>query len=299
MKMNRYVYLPLFAALLMLTFASCASRRVARPVADAGPRYRIGVCDWMILKRQRLGAFALTSRIGADGLELDMGSLGNRVRFESLLDDAAGRQPFLDTAARYDLQFAAVAMSGFYAQDFARRPEYKELTVQAIETAKGMGIETVFLPMGVPCNPKTYPELKPVLAERLKIVGDLAAAEGITIAVNTSMPAADDLEFLKMIDSKGIRIAVNFSDIIENGLDIPEQLETWGRKNIALIHCSNTDGYWIPNDPALDMPAVKRTLDKMGWSGWLVVERSRDPKMIPQVQKNFSENVTYLKSIFQ
>lgn len=288
----------ILAAILSLILTSCGASRSANGAGE-GPRYKIGVCDWMILKRQKVGAFALASRIGADGFELDMGSLGSRTTFDSKLDDPAWQRQFLDSAARYGLEFAAVAMSGFYAQDFARRPEYKELTVQAIRTAKGMGIRTIFLPMGVPCNPKTYPELKPVLAERLKIVGDLAAKEGITIAVNTSMPAADDVEFLKMIDSKGIKISVNFSDILDNGLDIRSELETWGAKNIALIHCSNTDGYWIPNDPALDMPAVKRTLDGMGWSGWLVVERSRDPKMIPQVQRNYSENAAYLKSVFQ
>ena len=34
-------------------------------------RYKISVCDWMILKRQKMGAFKRTSEIGADGLELD------------------------------------------------------------------------------------------------------------------------------------------------------------------------------------------------------------------------------------
>jgi sugar phosphate isomerase/epimerase len=29
---------------------------------------------------------------------------------------------------------------------------------------------------------------------------------------------------------------------------------------------------------AFDLPKVKQTLDDMGWSGWLVIERSRDAK---------------------
>lgn len=282
-------------ALLLISHASCSGQSKA---VDT-PQYKVGVCDWMILKRQKVGAFQLTSEIGADGFELDMGSLGNRVQFDSKLDDPAWQQQFLDSAAKHNLEFACIAMSGFYAQDFARRPEYKELTLQAINTAKGMGIKTIFLPMGVPCNPKTHPELKGVLAERLKIVGDLAAKEGIVIAVATSMPAADDLEFLKQIDSDGIKVSVNFSDIIENGLNICSELETWGKDNIAQIHCSNTDGFWIENDPAIDLPAVKKTLDKMDWSGWLVIERARDPKIVREVKTNYSANVAYVKSVFQ
>ena len=53
----------------------------------------------MILKRQKLGAFQLTKEIGADGLEVDMGSLGDRETFESQLGKPELRQQFLDKAA--------------------------------------------------------------------------------------------------------------------------------------------------------------------------------------------------------
>jgi len=36
----------------------------------------------------------------------------------------------------------------------------------------------------------------------------------------------------------------------------------------------------------------------MKWSGWLVVERSRDVKRVRDVNYNFSRNVEYLKNIF-
>src|SRR5215203_1778577 len=49
--------------------------------------YHIAVCDWMILKRQKLGAFALAKELGADGVEVDMGSLGDRATFENQLAD--------------------------------------------------------------------------------------------------------------------------------------------------------------------------------------------------------------------
>ena len=47
------------------------------------------------------------------------------------------------------------------------------------------------------------------------------------------------------------------------------------------------------------MNKVKETLDKMGWSGWLVVERSRDKNDPRNVKKNFGMNISYLKQIFQ
>jgi L-ribulose-5-phosphate 3-epimerase len=66
-----------------------------------------------------------------------------------------------------------------------------------------------------------------------------------------------------------------------------------------MIHCTDTDGEWLQNDPKIDMKKVKATLDKMGWSGWLVIERSRDVKDVHNVKKNFGANSAYVKSIFQ
>jgi L-ribulose-5-phosphate 3-epimerase len=37
----------------------------------------------------------------------------------------------------------------------------------------------------------------------------------------------------------------------------------------------------------------------MDWSGWLVIERSRDAKDPRNVKSNFGANTAFLKSIFQ
>jgi alpha-L-rhamnosidase len=47
------------------------------------------------------------------------------------------------------------------------------------------------------------------------------------------------------------------------------------------------------------MKAIKETLDKMGWIGWLVIERSRDTSDVHNVKRNYGANVRFLKSFFQ
>ena len=59
------------------------------------PRLRIAVCDWMILKRQKLGAFQLTKDIGADGVEVDMVGLGEHETFDNQLAKSEVREKFL------------------------------------------------------------------------------------------------------------------------------------------------------------------------------------------------------------
>jgi len=55
---------------------------------------------------------------------------------------------------------------------------------------------------------------------------------------------------------------------------------------------------WLQDNPRLDLRAVRSTLEAMGWSGWLVVERSRRAANPRDVKGNFGANVAYLKSVF-
>ncbi|HEY4151092.1 MAG TPA: TIM barrel protein, partial [Chitinophagaceae bacterium] len=110
---------------------------------------------------------------------------------------------------------------------------------------------------------------------------------------------ADEVKLLKDIGSPAIKICFNFSNALAAGRDLYKELTTLGRDRIAEIHCTNKDGVWLQNDPQIDMKKIKELLDKMKWSGWLVIERSRDASDAKNVKKNFGANTAYVKSIFQ
>ena len=88
-------------------------------------RYKIGVCDWMILKRQKLSALKRTHEIGADGIELDMGGLGNRETFDNKLLEPVFRCQYKEELGKFQIEISSIAMSGFYAQSFPERETYK------------------------------------------------------------------------------------------------------------------------------------------------------------------------------
>ena len=130
-------------------------------------------------------------------------------------------------------------------------------------------------------------------------MGKIAEKAGVVVGIETSLDAKNELQLLKDIGSPAIKSYFNFQNALDNGRDLGRELQILGKKNIVMIHCSDTDGQWLQNDPKIDMEKVKTTLDKMGWSGWLVIERSRDTKDVHNVKWNFSANTTYLKSVFQ
>lgn len=272
----------------------------ALPLDLCAQQYRVAACDWMMLKRQKLGEFQLAKDINADGVEVDMGPLGKRVLFDNKLREPEFQQKFRRTADSLGIQVPSIAMSGFFAQSFLKRDNYKDLIHDCLQTMDVMGARVAFLPLGGSGHEwKQAGEARQEMVRRLHEVGEMALKEGKVIAIRTQLDARANLSLLKEVDSKGIKIYYNLQDAVDQGLCPSKELKTLGRENIAQIHASLTDSVTLDKDPRIDLRKVKKTLDKMKWTGWLVVERSRNAKDVRNVRGNFGTNVAYLKEIFQ
>ncbi len=262
-------------------------------------RYKIALIDLMLLKRQKLGALQLTKDLGADGVEVDMGGLGKRPTFDNQLLNDSVRQLYLNKIKELNIEIPSLAMTGYYAQSFCEREEYKQSIEDCIKTMQLMNVKIAFLPLGVQCDLVKNLALRNKVVERLKEAGKMAQAAGVLIGIETPLSAKEQVKLLKEIGSPAIKIYFNVADALGAGRDVIEELKTLGRQRICQIHCTNKDGVWLENDPQVDMKKIKQTLDKMKWSGWLVVERSRDAKQSSNVKANYGANTKYLKSIFQ
>ena len=270
------------------------------PTGLVAQRYRVAACDWMMLKRQKIGEFKLAREIGADGVEMDMGPLGQRVLFDNKLRDEHFQQLFRHTADSVGVKVPSLAMSGFFAQSFLKRDNYRDLISDCLQSMDVMGSKIAFLPLGGSGHEwKEKGEARTELVRRLHEVGEMARLAGKTIAIRTQIDARANIKLLKEIDSEGIKIYYNLQDAVDNGRDPAKELKKLGAKRIAQIHASLTDSVTLDVDPRIDMYRIKKTLDDMNWSGWLVVERSRNAKDVKNVKGNYSRNVAYLKKIFQ
>ncbi len=268
-------------------------------LAQTTHAFKIGLIDLMLLKRQKLGAIELTKQIGADGLELDMGGLGNRPTFENQLANDSIRTLFMTKAKEANVEIFCLAMTGYYAQSFCQRTNYQQSIADCIKTMQAMQIKTAFLPLGVQCDLRQKPEVRDSVISRLKVVGAMAEKAGVVIGIETALSAKEEVALLKAIGSPAIKIYFNFSNPLKEGRDLYKELKILGKDRICMIHCTNKDGVWLQNDPEIDLKKVKKTLQKMHWQGWLVIERSRDATKPRDVKGNYGANTNYLKEVFQ
>ena len=285
---------------IVLILSWVLSPVLAQQANTLSHRYKVAACDWMMLKRQKLGEFKLSHEIGADGVEMDMGGLGKRDTFDNKLHQVYFQELFKKMAAEYQIEVPSIAMSGFYGQSFLKHRNYRVLIDDCIKTMQVMGAKIAYLPLGGCGNDwKTDDEQRRRLVSRLHVASEMAHSEGLVIGIRTGLSAKEDIKLLEQINSEGIQIYFSVQEALDNKRDLYKELKTLGRKRICQIHISETDGVTLPHSKNIDMHRVKEQLDKMGWSGWLVVERSRDAGDVRNVKKNFGMNIRYLKEVFQ
>ena len=296
----------------------------------------VSCCDWMMLKRQKLGQLQLVKDINGDGVEMDMGPLGRRVMFDNRFrDNAAEAEKFRRTADSLGVKVSSIAMSGFFAQSLINRrydeytlpdgtkachehtaaeraENYRRLFADLFTTMKTFNAKTAFLPLGGSGTEwqKGEGAAYDTLCARLHDIGEEARKQGVTVGIRTAMPAAFSRKMLDDINSKGIRIYYNFQDACDRFKAgkapeaasstqlICDELKALGKKRVCQIHVSNTDSVTLRHDPDIDMPAIRDALKKIGYRGWLTVERSRNAKDVRNVRGNFGDNVAYLKEVF-
>lgn len=162
-----------------------------------------------------------------------------------------------------------------------------------------MNVKYAFLPLGIQCDIKKNPSVRDSVIARLKVAGKLAEQAGVIIGIETSLSAKEEVQLLKEVGSPAFKIYFNFSNPLKEGRDLISEIKILGKDRISMIHATNKDSVWLENDPQIDMYKVKKTLDEMGWRGWLVIERSRDAKNPRDTKYNYGANAAYLKMVFQ
>lgn len=285
---------------MTLILLAPAMPSMGQRVAQQGEgRYRVAACDWMMLKRQKIGEFKLMKELGGDGVELDVGSLAQRDTFDNKFHHAHFRDLFRHTADSLGIKVPSVAMSAFYGQSFLTHPNYKMLVEDCLSTMRAMDAKVAFLPLGGIKEDWTVEGApRAELIKRLRVASTMAEADGSVIGIRTPLDAEANIRLLDEIGSPAVKLYYSVQMAVDHGRDIVSELEALGPDRICQIHISNTDGFNLPDDPAVDLRAIKDQLDRMGWSGWLVVERSRDKERVRDVKYNFGRNIAYIKEVF-
>jgi L-ribulose-5-phosphate 3-epimerase len=131
-----------------------------------------------------------------------------------------------------------------------------------------------------------------VVVEKLKKIAPKAEKAGVSLAVESYLTAEQHLDIINRVGSGAISVYYDVANSQSKGYDICREIRLLG-KHIAEFHAKDNDGLY--GKGSIDFKAVRKTIDDIGYRGWIVMEGTKMPL---GVEKSCQYDAEYLRSIF-
>lgn len=252
--------------------------------------FKIGACEFLLGKRGIFdpSCFDVAKQIGLDGVQVDMGS-GDKLMH---MRKPEVQRAYLEAAEKTGLEIASLALSEMNKVPLKSDPRAAVWLDQSIDICKALGI-TISMPVFFIHGLLDMSNTKEIdhAVRVLKDVASKAEKEGIVIGLENYLSAEDNIKIIDRIGSPAVKVYYDVGNSTDKGRDILKEIRMLG-KLICEFHAK--DGRHILGKGRIDFKQVRKAIDDIDYSGWIVLEAARPHGVIP----DYRANCAYLKSIF-
>jgi L-ribulose-5-phosphate 3-epimerase len=261
-----------------------------------GPRrrFKLGACDWSLKKRADPAALQVAQELGLDGVQVDLKIDLQRPAPGILLRDPKLQQAYRDALRKTGLSIASFALSVMNWVPLKSDPRAAAWLADSLEVCRAMGVKLV-MPA---CFNKGKLDLRQTreigrFVAALRQVAPRAEKAGITIAVENSLSAEDNLKILERVGSPAVKVYYDVGNSADRGRDIDREIRTLGKqKLIAEFHFK--DGPRLLGQGRIDFKKVRKAMDAVGYEGWIQLEAAAPHGLV----QDYTGNRKYLREIF-
>ena len=151
----------------------------------------------------------------------------------------------------------------------------RQIVARSIDVAHDVGARTILLPFfgaGKIADEAGHGRV----VEDLRKLAPAAEAAGVTLGIETTLPAPDVLETLRLVDSPAVRCYFDIANAVWLGYDPVAELEALhAAGTMAQVHVKDiaeNPGDRAPGEGRVPYPAVAAALRRSGYDGYLMFE---------------------------
>lgn len=244
------------------------------------------MCDWS-LRARNVSAVPLASRLGLDGLQLQMGEPKDGVP----LRRPEVQQQYLEAAQRYGIEFPAICPLFLNQLPLFSEPVCAIWVLDAITAARALGAKAVMLPFFGKGELKEAWQIDRTV-DVLQQAAPRAEAAGVTLGFENTLSAEENLRILGRIGSRGVRVWYDVGNSSARNYDVPAEIRRLGREQICMFHIK--DGNHLLGEGAIQFPAIAAAVKDIGYDDWLILETA-SPN---DVEADTRRNIQYVKRVF-
>ena len=261
-----------------------------RPIfaAPEARGFKIGACDWSLGKGSDLAAFDVARQIGLDGVQVSLGSLEDEMHLHRPKMQKAYRRKAKQTG----VGMASLALGELNRVPLKSDPRAAKWLAASVDVCKALGM-TVIMPAFFGDGELDMKNTKEIdrVVEVLKEIAPNAEKNKVIIALENRLSAEDNLKLIERVGSPAVQVYYDTGNSHYQNRDIYKEIRTLG-KLISELHVK--DGRNKLSQGPIDFREVRKAIDAMGYSGWIILESARPGGVIPA----YTTQCKFLRAIF-
>ena len=258
-------------------------RRFAQPLAAAlglGPLFTrlfagppgtrpfpIGACDWSIGKTADVTGMDLAAELGLDGLQVSPGDAADDIK----LRRPEERQKYLEARDRLGIEIASLGFGALNNVPFKSDPRTEGWVDGVIEACHALGRSVILLAFFGRNDLLGDAAGRAETVRKLRRLAPKAEKLGVTLGLETWLPAAELRAILDEVASPAVRVYYDVANAQQRGYDVPAEIRELGGKNLICEFHMKENGALL-GQGKVDFPAVRRAMDDIGYRGWVQIE---------------------------
>ncbi len=270
----------------LLAALGCRAGGEAADAPPAGPRFRIGGCDWSLKQEGKPEAFAVAKAAGLEGVEVSLGKGADHLP----MSDPARQQQILAAARESGLAVASTCLEIYHRDGLKSHPDAPKWTLEAIAATRALGSKVILLPFfGKWATEKR--EEQQAVAERLKPLAEAAGKAGVILGLENTLSAEDNAWILDQVKSPALQVYYDVGNSFPRGFDVYKEIEQLGGKRVCAIHLKDRGA--LLGQGKIDFPRFLAATVACGYRGWLMLETG----VQGTVEETFSANARYVREL--
>ena len=254
-------------------------------------KYKVGICDWDLRGyAANPECFAVAKELGFQGVQVSYTLDGQF----TLDNNKENRRLFKDAAKESNMEFASLAMGLLNGRPFAREADAEQWVSDCLDAMDDLEVDRVLMAFFSEGDLVNKPDDRKSTVEKLKRLAPKAEKLGKILAVESYLNAEDHLRIIDAVGSDAVKVYYDVQNSTNMGYDIFKEMELLGRKKlISEVHLKD-DKKRLENS-TIDLKRVRKILDEVEYSGWLVVESSVEGDW----KESQAANAKFVRNLFE
>jgi L-ribulose-5-phosphate 3-epimerase len=272
-----------------LAFAATAGSFTPLLAAPASRGFKIGACDWSLGKRGDPAALDVARQIGLDGVQIDFGTVGNKMRLRT----PEHQQAYRDAMKRTGLAVSSLALCEMNEVPLKSDPRAAVWLDQSLDVCRSMHLPIVMTASFG--RGDLDMSRKAEIDHFVKALRDVAAkAEklGVVIGLENYLSADDNRKIIERVGTPNVKVYYDVGNSTDKGRDVCKEIRSLG-KLVCEFHAK--DGPHMLGQGRIDFRAVRRAMDDVEFSGWMQLEAAHPHGLIP----DYTADAKYLREVFR